>query len=105
MIAYIKEQNGKEELTDWSVVLMSKEKQGRSYSFCGHNTHLLTRGTDDIPGDDDRYSFGALAGSVDESLDLSDKEYGDALKQTQEGTDRDGRRNTDAKAPRRQSGR
>lgn len=101
IVQYINEQQPKRELNEWSVVLMSKGS-GRSWTLGGQQVSLLTRGTDDSSQDEDRYSFGALVGSIDEALDLTPAEHAEALQRTREGSDRNGKGNVNAKTPKRQ---
>jgi hypothetical protein len=83
---YIKKQNVRNELTDWTIVIASNSDEGRvhtvdSLQFNGHHIGSVRRKYS-TPPSDNNVSIGVLTNPSDQILDLTDDEKEKARKDT-----------------------
>src|SRR6185369_16074725 len=91
---YIEERKGQGELTSWTVVLFSKEAAAETVDFGGVRFGLRERARDgdEPPG---QFVTRAVVGLAEESADLTEEEFKDALDQTRSEERRAGKESSD----------
>jgi hypothetical protein len=79
---YVSDRNRQGELVRWTVCLMSSSR-GRQVNIAGLRVGLLTRKPED-GAESTKYAMRGLTMAVDESIDLSVEEYGEALQRSRD---------------------
>jgi hypothetical protein len=72
---YIRQQVEKGELTDWTVVVVSKKTSPKKVKLGAYDVNLVERGKDTTAAPEDRLRMRGVVGSEEEALDLSAAEY------------------------------
>ncbi len=103
---YVRVSVAKAELLNWTLALISNPsaRHGHSDSVAGHEI-VLTHRADSSPELKERYTIRRLVSPRDEALDLTNPQYEEALRRTQEAWRIDPGRSTRTEPPEIPSGR
>ncbi|MFI9328965.1 SAV_2336 N-terminal domain-related protein [Kitasatospora sp. NPDC052868] len=85
--AYIRRRVPRGELLAWNVQLISKAAASHEHDIAGHRIGLVTRRAVDPPAAAASYRVNALMNPRDESRDLDQQQYLDALRMTRENAE------------------